>query len=308
MDVHASIIYETVSIRYNANPVIRDILILAKCFLANTMSSQHSAKQTVVTFDKKSHFVYETRNAFSLTPLDGDLNLPTQLQTPDVTVIIPAYCEEETISEVIQRVINITWTLGNVEIIVVDDGSTDRTAEKIAAFPLVKHIRHEHNLGKGAALRTGIQNARGKILVIQDADLEYAPEFIPSLVEPIADGTVDIVYGSRFKGDPDGMSFSHFIGNSILSLVARFLYRTKITDIMTGQKAFRKSVLDAAKIGENGFAVEVEMTSLSLNGAQRFTEIPIPYVYRSHGTSKIGNMDGVRSLVKMFTTYLKAGV
>jgi glycosyltransferase involved in cell wall biosynthesis len=161
-------------------------------------------------------------------------------------------------------------------------------------------------MGKGAAIRTGIKHANGKVLVIQDADLEYAPEYIPSIVKPILDDKTDIVYGSRFKGDPDGMSFSHYVGNSILSLVARFLYSEQITDIMTGQKAFKRSVLDSVDLEENGFAVEVELTCLGLNNAQRFSEVPIPYSYRKHGISKIANVDGVRSLIKLFTFFLRS--
>jgi glycosyltransferase involved in cell wall biosynthesis len=231
--------------------------------------------------------------------------LREQSPIPDVSVIIPAYREEETIVEVLQRVIKVSEFLGNVEIIVVDDGSTDRTGEKVAAFPLVKYIRHEHNMGKGAAIRTGIKNSCGKVLVIQDADLEYRPDCIPSLVKPISAGSMDIVYGSRFKGKPEGMGFSHFVGNFMLSLVARFLYNAQITDIMTGQKAFRRSVLDSVKLKENGFAVEIEITCLSFNGHRRFIEVPISYSYRRHGVSKITYFDGIKSLVKLFSIFLR---
>jgi len=279
------------------------------CSLANKMSKEHTAKQSVIMIDKKaSTCTCEQESVICLQPINGALaSLPEQSETPDVSVIIPAYCEEETIAEVLQRVIKVSWSLGNVEIIVVDDGSADRTSEIVAAFPFVKCIRHKYNLGKGAAIRTGIKNARGKVLVIQDADLEYAPEYIPSLVKPILDNSSDIVYGSRFKGDPDGMSFSHFVGNSILSLVAQFLYRVQITDIMTGQKAFKRSVLDSVELEENGFAVEVEMTCLGFNGGdRRFTEIPIPYSYRRNGVSKIANIDGFRSLVKLLKIFIRA--
>ena len=104
-----------------------------------------------------------------------------QSSIPDVSVIIPAYDEEKTIADVLQGVIKVSGSLGQVEIIVVDDGSTDRTGEIAMAFPSVMYIRHEHNMGKGAAIRTGIENSSGKILVIQDADLEYLPDCIPSL-------------------------------------------------------------------------------------------------------------------------------
>ena len=224
---------------------------------------------------------------------------------PDVSVIIPAYGEEESIGEVLQRVIKVSGSLGNVEIIVVDDGSTDGTGEKVAAFPFVKYIRHERNMGKGAAIRTGIKNSRGQILVIQDADLEYLPDCLPALVKPISDGSMDIVYGSRFKSKPDGMSFSHFWGNSILSTVARFMYNVQITDIMTGQKAFRRSVLDSMKLKENGFAVEIEITCLGFNCSRRFTEVHIPYSYRNHGVSKLVYLDGFKSLAKLLAVFFR---
>jgi glycosyltransferase involved in cell wall biosynthesis len=235
--------------------------------------------------------------------------LSEQSTVPDVSVIIPAYHEEETISEVLHRLIKVSGSLGKVEIIVVDDGSTDRTGEKVAAYPFVKYIRHERNMGKGAAVRTGIENSRGRILVIQDADLEYLPDCLPSLVKPITAWEMDIVYGSRFMNKPEGMSFSHFVGNLLLSLVARFLYKERVTDIMTGQKAFRRSVFDSVELRENGFAVEVELTCLGLNSAdRRFAEVPVPYSYRKFGVSKIGFFDGVQSLVKMLTLFIGTSV
>jgi glycosyltransferase involved in cell wall biosynthesis len=270
------------------------------------MRRRYNAKQTAVLTDEQQEALYEEQRIISLQPIAEVLsNLPQESEAPDVSVIIPAYNEEETIVEVLQRVIKVSWSLGNVEIIVVDDGSADRTKEEVSAFPLVKCISHKTNCGKGAAIRTGIKNAHGKVLVIQDADLEYDPAALPSLVKPILNGSADIVYGSRFRGDTDGMSFSHYVGNSILSLLGRFLYNQEITDVMTGQKAFRQSILDSVELEEDGFAVEVEMTCVGLNGERKFKEVPIPYSYRCHGVSKISHADGVKSLIKMLALYLR---
>jgi dolichol-phosphate hexosyltransferase len=264
--------------------------------------------KTTETTTTKINFTLDTKpSIFNMQPLKGDIATLTST-TPDVSIIVPAYCEEDTITEVLQRVIKVSWSMGNVEIIVVDDGSTDKTGQKVRAFPFIKYVRHTINQGKGAAIRTGIKEARGKIVVIQDADLEYLPEYIPSIVKPIQENKMDIVYGSRFEGRPDGMSFSHFVGNSILSVVARFLYSVKITDIMTGQKAFRREVVATMNIEENGFAVEIELTCLGLNGHRhgKYSEVPIPYAYRQHGVSKIGYLDGVKSLVKLFALFLRS--
>ena len=217
----------------------------------------------------------------------------------DISVIIPAYNEERNISEVLRRIAKIDWPLDGIETIVVDDGSTDDTLKEAARFPFAKLVRHKKNQGKGAAIQTGVKASTGEVVVIQDADLEYPPEHIPQLVEPILTGEADIVFASRFIGNHQGMTISHLIGNRILSLAASFLYSVSITDVMTGHKAFRREILNSFKLESRGFGVEVEMTSKSFRYGWKFKEIPINYVYRSLGVSKIAYSDGVKSLLSL---------
>jgi len=215
-----------------------------------------------------------------------------------VSIIVPAYNEVDTIEAVLSRLLKVCQSLPSFEIIVIDDGSTDGTAERVERFSSVRLVRQE-NQGKGAALRTGLRVSEGDIVVIQDADMEYHPEDIPQLIEPILRGKADAVYGSRFKGNMDGMSFSHYIGNRLISLSTKLLFGVSVTDVMTGHKAFRRKIFNPALIKENGFTVEIEITARILKNRWRLIEIPIAYSYRKHGVAKINYADGLRSLLKV---------
>lgn len=219
-----------------------------------------------------------------------------------VSVVVPTYDEEGNIAETLRRLSQLQRDMGNLEIIVVDDGSEDNTAEQVSNFKNVKYIKHLTNMGKGAALNTGIRESSGKIIVIQDADLEYFPEKIPELVAPILKEEVDVVYGTRlFNGSPEGMSFSHYVGNRILSFVAAMVFGVKLTDVMTGYKAFSRKILDSFKIESNGFGIEIELTAKSLGNGWKFKEIPLEYRYRQRGASKIKYKDGLQCLLQLFT-------
>ena len=224
---------------------------------------------------------------------------------PDVSVIVPAYNEEESIANVLKRLSRVIWSSSKVEVVVVDDGSIDGTSKEIEAFPFVRCIRHSKNMGKGAAIRTGFRASRGKVVVIQDADLEYPPEHIPQLVKPVLSGEADVVFGSRFRGKCEGMSFSHLACNKLLSLEASLIFRISVTDIMTGHKVFSRAVVDSFELKENGFGVEVEMTSQSLQNGWRFEEVPIVYSYRDFGISKIGPLDGIKSFLNLLLISFK---
>jgi glycosyltransferase involved in cell wall biosynthesis len=215
-----------------------------------------------------------------------------------VSIIVPAYNEENTIETVLSRLLKVCQNLPSSEIIVIDDGSTDDTAERVERFSSVGLVRQK-NQGKGAALRTGLRVSKGDIIVIQDADMEYHPEDIPRLIEPILKEKADAVYGSRFKGNTDGMSFSHYIGNRIISLSTRILFGVSVTDVMTGHKAFHRKIFNPIPIKEKGFTVEIEITARILRNNWRLIEIPIAYSYRKHGVAKINYADGLRSLLKV---------
>ncbi|MDH5266410.1 MAG: glycosyltransferase family 2 protein [Candidatus Bathyarchaeota archaeon] len=219
-------------------------------------------------------------------------------RTPLVSVIVPVFNEEEIIGVTLERTLQLRGKL-NLEVIVVDDGSTDQTREIVKDFEDVNLICHEKNCGKGGAIVTGMLSSRGDIIIIQDADLEYLPEDIPKLIDPILQGRADFVFGSRFLGTIKEMSRSHRVGNMILSLAARLLYNAPITDVMTGHKAFSRRSLKTVKLSERGFGVEVELTAKFLGNGWKLAEVPISYVYRNKGRSKITYIDGLKCLVKL---------
>jgi glycosyltransferase involved in cell wall biosynthesis len=203
-----------------------------------------------------------------------------------LTVIVPAYNEEETILRVIERVREVPFSL---QIIVVDDCSSDRTAELVQGLPDVELLRHERNQGKGAALRTAFAHATGRVVVVQDADLEYDPTDIPDLVRPILEGRADVVYGSRLIGGrPQRVHlFWHKVGNKTLSLVTNVLYNTTLSDMETGYKAFTLEVLRAIEpLRESDFRIEPELTAKICRGGFRVYEVPISYYGRSYAEGK----------------------
>jgi glycosyltransferase involved in cell wall biosynthesis len=205
---------------------------------------------------------------------------------PDLTVVIPAFDEEDTILRVIERVRELPFS---VQIIVVDDCSRDRTAALVEGLEGVEFRRHDRNQGKGAALRTGFTLARGRVVVVQDADLEYDPAEIPALIQPILAGHADVVYGSRLIGGrPQRVHlFWHKVGNKALSLVTNVLYNTTLSDMETGYKAFTLEVLRAIEpLRESDFRIEPELTAKICRGGFRVYEVPIAYYGRSYAEGK----------------------
>ncbi|HEY6428504.1 MAG TPA: glycosyltransferase family 2 protein [Acidimicrobiales bacterium] len=212
---------------------------------------------------------------------------PQQREYRSLTVIMPVYNERTTVAEVIRRMRAVELPV-RLQVIVVDDGSSDGSDKVLRAVEdsTVRVIRHERNQGKGAAIRTGMAEARGDLLLIQDADLEYDPRDWPRLLDPILEGKARVVYGSRFTGERKNMLPLHWFGNRLLSLVTNVLYSTTLSDMETCYKLFDAQVLEGITIVSNKFDFEPEITAKVLRRGHRIYEVPISYAGREFDEGK----------------------
>jgi len=207
-------------------------------------------------------------------------------ERPPVTVLVPVYNEIGTIRQVLEAV---AATPVEKEIVVVDDCSSDGTPEEIEKLEIanLRLVRHEKNQGKGAAVRTGFKEARGRIIIIQDADLEYDPNNYEKLLEPILQDRADVVYGSRFLGGPHRvLYFWHFVANSMLTLLSNVLSNMNLSDMETGHKVFRREVVENLTLRERGFGIEPELTQKIARRQWRVYEVPISYYGRTYEEGK----------------------
>lgn len=219
-----------------------------------------------------------------------------------LSVIIPCYNERTTVATVIQRVRAVELAY---EIIVVDDGSIDGTREVLAQIDPrddLKIILHDHNQGKGAAVRTGFKAATGDVLLIQDADLEYDPREYPVLLRPIEEGITKVVYGSRFLGGPrKAMFFWNMVANRTLTLVTNILYDAILSDMETCYKVFRAEIVRDIPLRSKRFDFEPEITAKVLKRGHRIYEVPISYNGREwEEGKKITWKDGVIAMWTLF--------
>ena len=227
---------------------------------------------------------------------------PPVSDRPQLTLVVPVYDERSTVLEVIERLHALPFSK---QIVVVDDGSTDGTTESLATLdhPDVQVVHHDRNRGKGAALRTGFALARGRIVAVQDADLEYDPVDLPALMQPILDGKADVVYWSRLSGGRPQRVFLfwHLVGNRLLSLLTNVLFNTTLSDMETGYKVMRREVLEGIRLRSDDFTVEPELTAKILKGRWRVYELPIAYYGRSYDEGKkITWRHGVTAVVALF--------
>ncbi len=217
---------------------------------------------------------------------------------PLLSVIIPVYNEEKTIRQILEKIEAIDI---DKEIIVVNDASSDKTAEILGSLRLahIKIYTHNANQGKGNAFRTGLKNSRGDIVIIQDADLEYDPSEYYKLIGPVIDNRADLVLGARFTMGYHGL-IAHRIGNRFLTNFLNLLYGSDFNDVYTCYKAARREVFNSFNLKSNDFALEQEIVAKALKMKLRITEIPISYYPRSYAEGKkIRYHDAVVGIIQM---------
>jgi glycosyltransferase involved in cell wall biosynthesis len=223
-----------------------------------------------------------------------------------LSVVMPVYNEQATLREVISKVLAVplsTEIEAEIELICVDDGSSDSSRQILAglaaAHPQLRVLLQPRNMGKGAALRRGIQESTGDYILIQDADLEYDPSDYPALLHPLLEGKADVVYGSRFLGSAPHrvLYFWHYVANRTLTLLSNALTNMNLTDMETCYKVFRREILQSIPIEEDRFGFEPEITVKIAKRRLRVYEVGISYWGRTYEEGKkIGWKDGVRAL------------
>lgn len=211
------------------------------------------------------------------------------------TIIIPVYNEKDFITATLEKINHVKISGWEKEVIIVDDGSSDGTKEILEKLNSTEKVFfHQHNSGKGSALKTGLASASGAVIVIQDADCEYDPLAIPSLIQPIINQQSQVIYGTRMLGNNPVGHWRYYLGNILIAKLISLVYGLKITDVETGHKAFLAPIIKSLKLEQPGFGIEVEITAKILNQKIKITEVPIKYYPRKFNQGKkINWRDGI---------------
>ena len=224
----------------------------------------------------------------------------SERQDLTLSVVIPVFNEEATVKEVIEKVLKLDSLL---EVIIVDDGSSDRSVEIAlglsSTFERIKVVRHERNGGKTEALKTGFALSKGDVVIVQDSDLEYDPSEIPIVIAPILEGRAEVSYGSRFlvRRATRVLFFYHYLANRFLTFLSNCFTNFNMTDIETGYKAFRGDIIRSMLITSSGFGFEVEVTAKIAKLGCRVYEVPISYYGRTYlEGKKITTLDGIKAI------------
>ncbi len=222
------------------------------------------------------------------------------MTAPYLSVLIPAYNEGRTLERVIDAVLKVPEDL---EIVLIDDGSSDDTwsvMESRVDGNRVRSVRHDVNRGKGAAIRTGLTHARGHIVLIQDADLEYSPDDYGTLLEPLKTERATVVFGSRSFSSHAAYSYWYVMGNRLVTLVTNVLYNCYLSDMETGYKVMPLTVARSLDLRANGFELEPEITAKLLRRGHRIFEVPVTYTARSREEGKkLTAMDGLKAVLTL---------
>jgi glycosyltransferase involved in cell wall biosynthesis len=233
------------------------------------------------------------------------------MSAPELSILMPVFNELATVETAIDEVLNVDYPVDGVEIVVVDDGSTDGTLELLrnrAESGQVKLVTHERNAGKGVAVQTALQHASGTFAAIMDADLEYDPVDIGKLLAPVLAGEADVVFGSRGFESHSSFSFWYVMGNKGVTLFANLLFNSYLGDIMTCHKVMRTEILRSLNLRSHGFDIEPEITGKVLAAGHQIYEVPVRYRARRRAEGKkLTAVDGLRVIRKLVECRFAAG-